>query len=119
MLTVLQHQPTSHNNLMIWAASCLAFFGFLCSSKLTVPSQDTNDPSIHLSVNNVAVESRSSPTMIQVTIKQRKTDPFCQGVKFFLEKTDASVCPVTALLPYMSLEATLLDLCLFLKMDNI
>ena len=81
MLTVLQRQPTSHNNLIIWAASCLAFFGFLHSSELTVPSQDTYDPSIHLSVNDVAVDSRSSPTMIQVTIKQSKTDPFCQGVK--------------------------------------
>ena len=103
MLTVLQRQPTSHNNLMIWAASCLAFFGFLHSSELTVPSQDTYDPSIHLSVNDVAVDSRSSPTMIKVTIKQSKTDPFHQGVKLFLGKTDASICPVTTLLSYMSL----------------
>ena len=103
MLTVLQHQPTSHNNLMIWAASCLAFFGFLCSSELTVPSQDTYDPSFHLSVNDVVVDSRSSTTIIQVTIKQSKTDPFHQGVKLFLRKTDASICPVTTLLLYMSL----------------
>jgi len=104
MFTILQCQPTSHNNLMIWVASCIAFFGFLRSSELTVPSQDTYDPSIHLSVNDVAVDNRSSPTMIQVTIKQSKTDPFRQGVKLFLGKTEASVCPVTALLPYMSLQ---------------
>jgi len=41
--------------------------------------------------------------MIQVTIKQCKTDLFCQGVKLFLGKTEASVCPVTALLPFVSL----------------
>ena len=119
MHTVLQHQPTSHNNLMIWAASCLAFFGVLRSSELTVPSQDTYDPSIHLSVNDVAVDSRLSPTMIQVTIKQSKTDPFRQGVNFSWERLMLPFAQLLFFCPTCHCEATLLDLCLFLKIENI
>ena len=116
MLTVLQHQPTSHNNLMIWAASCLAFFGFLHSSELTVPSQDTYDLSIHLSVNDVVVDNRSSPTMIQVAIKQSKT---VRELSFSWERLMLPFAQLPLFCPTCHCEATLQELCLFLKMDNI
>jgi len=49
------------------------------------------------------VDSTSLPAIIQIAIKQSKTDPFHQGFILFLGSTDTSVCPVTALLPYLSL----------------
>ena len=88
---------------MIWAACYMAFFGFLRSSELTVPSQDGYDPSVHLSLSDVAVDSRSSPSMIQVRIKQSKTDPFRLGVNLYLGKTDAPVCPVKGILTYLAI----------------
>ena len=65
---------------MMWAACCLAFFGFLRSSEFTIPTQSGYDPEVHLSPNDVAVDNRAKPRLLKVTIKQSKTDPFRQGV---------------------------------------
>lgn len=98
---LLQH-PAEYNNILLWAACCLAFFGFLRCGEFTLPSQTEYDPGAHLSIGDIAVDSTSSPTTIQVTIKQSKTDPFRQGVQLHLGKTDSEVCPVYAILPYLA-----------------
>ena len=76
---------SSYDHVMIWATCCMAF---LRSSEHTVPSQDgyNPDPSVHLSLSDVAVDSRSSPSMIRVRIKQSKTDPFRPGINLYLGK---------------------------------
>ena len=51
---------------------------------MTVPSQATYDPTIHLSMQDVAVDNRSSPSLVRILIKQSKTDPFRQGVCFHI-----------------------------------
>ena len=77
---LLQH-PTEYNNILLWAACCLAFFGFLRCGEFTVPAQSEYYPGAHLSIGDIAVDSKSNPTTVQVTIKQLKTDPFRQGVQ--------------------------------------
>lgn len=99
---VLARDPTKYNNIMLWAACCLAFFGFLRCSEFTIPNQTGYDQGAHLSVGDVATDSRFSPTMIIVNIKQSKTDPFRQGIKLHLGKTGQKVCPVEAVLPYLA-----------------
>ena len=86
----------------MWAACCLAFFGFLRSSEFTIPTQSGYDPEVHLSPKDVAVDNRAKPRMLKVIIKQSKTDPFRQGVTLCLGKTDSQLCPVDAPLPYMA-----------------
>ena len=39
--------------------------------------------------------------VIQVTIKQLKTDPFRQGVDIYLGKTGKDICPIQAIVPYL------------------
>ena len=114
---LLIKKPPSYDSTMTWAACCTAFFGFLRSSELTVPSQDAYDPSVHLSVRDVAVNNKSSPTMVHIRIKQSKTDPFRQGVSIYLGKTDSNICPVTAILPYLALRGNTSGL-LFLLHDG-
>ena len=103
--SVLLSQSHCYHNAMIWAAYCLAFFGFLKSSGLaffgflkssefTVPAQHCFDNSIHLSPQDIAIDCRHSPGMIKVSIKQFKTDLFRQGVNLYLGKTDKDICPV-------------------------
>ena len=40
--------------------------------------------------------------MIQLRIKQSKTDPFRQGVEVFLGRTGTAICPVSALVGYIA-----------------
>ena len=35
--TTQSQQPHCYNNIMMWAACCLAFFSFLCASNFTIP----------------------------------------------------------------------------------
>lgn len=99
----LSAKATDYNNIMLWAACSLAFFGFLRCSEFTVPSQGEYCPATHLSLQDIVVDSRESPTMIQVMIKQSKTDPFRQGCRLCLGKTGKGVCPISAILPYLAI----------------
>ena len=86
---------------MLWAAACLGFFGFLRSGEMTVPTDSSYDPAVHLSRNDVAVDNAQKPAVLRVTIKQSKTDPFRKGIDLFLGKTATDLCPVTAMLNYL------------------
>lgn len=46
--------------------------------------QGTFDSETHLSLADVAVHSKLAPTIVQIIIKQSKTDPFRQGVQLYL-----------------------------------
>ena len=50
------------DKLMLWAASCLCFFGFLRSGEAVSPSVSSFDPETHLCYEDVRVDSRSSPS---------------------------------------------------------
>lgn len=64
---------------MFWAACTLAYFGFLCASEFTVPSSHSLSPSCHLTLQDVALDSLSSPDTLRVHIKVSKTYPFQRG----------------------------------------
>ena len=82
--TVLSAEPDSYVNKMMWAACCMAFFGFLRSSEFTVPSQDHYHPEVHLSLSHITLDRRHSPNTVCAHIKQSKTDPFRQGAHIYL-----------------------------------
>ena len=87
--------------VMLWAACCLNFFGFLRSGEMTVPSDSAYDPSVHLSYKDIAVDDLANPQTVSVFIKQSKTDPFRRGINLFLGRTSSDLCPVMALLNYL------------------
>lgn len=89
------------DNIMIWAACCMCFFGFLRSGEVTVPSMTGYDPEAHLSEGDVKLEGTSPPQCVQVTIKASKTDPFRKGVTVFLGRTGNDLCPVSAVAAYL------------------
>ena len=91
---------------MIWAACCLCFFGFLRAGEMTVPSDGEFDPSVHLCLSDVALDDNRRPSLLRVTIKQSKTDPFRKGVSIFVGRTGTQLCPVAALLNYLCSRGT-------------
>ena len=93
---------TEHDTKLVWAACCLCFFAFLRAGEMTVPSDNAYDPAVHLSVHDLAVDNPSSPSALRITIKQSKTDPFRRSVDLWVGKTGSDLCPVAAVLDYLT-----------------
>lgn len=92
-----------YDDVMFWAACCLAYFGFLRSSEFTVPNATAFSSHLHLSVNDITVDQRVNPSQIQVNIKVSKTDPFRHGCVIALGQGRSPLCPVEAVLSYLSI----------------
>lgn len=103
---VLVQQETERDNLAVWAACCLGFFGFLRTAEFTVPQRSAVDPMTHLMVDDIAVDSHTMPSLLQVRIKASKTDQFRQGTSLFLAATGNELCPVAAMLNYLAKRPT-------------
>ena len=82
--TVWDGQANDPDIVMLWAACCLAFFGFLRAGELTVPSDSAFDPSMHLSWGDLAVDSQDNPTVLSVRLKASKTDLFWKGITLYI-----------------------------------
>ena len=61
---------------MLWAASCLCFFGFLIMGEAVVPSNSSYDLEVHLSAGDVRANSRENSSFVEVRIKAFKMDVF-------------------------------------------
>ena len=53
----------------------------------------------------LGVDSHEVPTVIRLRTKQSKTDLFRAGVDIFLGSSGAAICPVQALLQYISVRS--------------
>ena len=94
-------QPLMKDGPMLWAASPLGFFGFLRAGEFTVPSNSAFDSSCHLSLADISIDSYQNPSVMCVTIKKSKTDPFRHGVQLFIGRNHSVLCPVGAMLSYL------------------
>ena len=99
---VWEKQGLSHDRAMLWAAACLCFFGFLRSGEAVAPLESSYDANTHLLVSNIRIDSRSDPRRMEVVIKSSKTDPFRRGVTLHLGRTYGDLCPVAAILSYLT-----------------
>lgn len=85
------------DHAMLWAALCTARSGFLRVSEFTSPRPSGFDPAVHLSLHDVVVDSHLHPSAVLLTIKASKTDPFREGVRLYLPRTDRLLCPISSL----------------------
>ena len=69
---------------------------------------------VHLSVQDVGANNASTPSLLRVTIRQSKTDPFWKGVDLYFGKTSSSICPVAAVLSYLMVREAAPG-CLFIR----
>lgn len=90
-----------YNALLLWAACCLGYFGFLRAGEFTATSGVP--PSIRLA--DVSVDSNTAPSVLKVHLRKAKTDPFGKGVDLFLGKTGAPLCPVAAMLKFLGVRS--------------
>ena len=94
---------SNHSHLTFWAASTLAYFGFLRSSEFTVLSLSAFNSLVHLSISDIAVDSHVSPSCLQLNIKASKTDPFWKGCCLYIGMGRPPLCALSALIQYLPL----------------
>ena len=99
ILRVIQCNPASYTNIMMWAACCLGYFAFLRSGEFTV--NEPFDQSRHLGVGDVAVDSHENPSMLSIKLKRSKTDQEGIGVVVYVGRTYTPTCPVSAILSFL------------------
>ena len=90
--------PVTYEGIMLWAACTLAFFGFLRSGEF-IPTRHYPCP---LAVDDFQVDSITHPTLLAVTLRHSKTDPFGAGVTIYLGRAYDDICPVVAVLAYIA-----------------
>ena len=90
--------PSSVNNIMLWAAMSVAFFGFLRIGEITCNSVFSSQ--YHLTWEDVCFTPKYSPTVVSLNLKASKTDPFRSGVTVTIGKCNSDLCPVSALFKY-------------------
>ena len=86
---------------MFWAACTLGYFVFLCLAEFTVPSMASFSASLHLTVQDIAVDGIFAPSCMRVRIKASKTDPFLKGVEIHIGWSVYPLCAVEAMMAYL------------------
>ncbi|XP_078365995.1 uncharacterized protein LOC144650218 [Oculina patagonica] len=91
------------DHCMFWAACNLAYFGFLRSAEFTVPSLASFSSALHLSVQDISVDSDTDPSCLRVRIKASKTDPFRKGCFIHIGKGNYPLCALQSVLAYLAI----------------
>ena len=87
---------------LMWAASCVGFFGFLRCGEFTTNS-NSFDPKVHLTLDDIKIDRHDNPSRMMVTIKSSKTDQFRQGYVVRIGRAHSHVCAIQALMNYLHL----------------
>ena len=89
---MLDKDPLSYENILLWAMCCLEFFAFLRSGEITV-SLGQFDPSWHLTPLDLAVDDQHL-MILKVHLKSSKTDQSASGLDLYVGRTYNDLCPV-------------------------
>ena len=81
----------------------MCFFWFLRTGEVVVPSQSQYDAEVHLSIDDVKLDSRIKPSYLMVQIKASTTDVLRKGNTVYLGITGTELCPVASIVNYMVL----------------
>ena len=95
---------SDQDHVMLWAACCLGFFGFLRAGEFTVNS--AFNPATHMVVSDLQVDSLVDPTCLRVHIKCSKTDPFRKGCDIYVGRGDSMICPLAAVCQYLKIRGS-------------
>ena len=99
-------QQIDHDTVMLWAACCLCFFGFFRLGEITCSTESSFDKDSDLAISDLALDNHTHPSFIVVKLKQSKTDQFRKGAQIVVGRTDNDLCPVAALLHFISIRGT-------------
>ena len=101
--TLWNSSENFQDKIMLWAAFLVAFHGFLRVSEYTSSHIHKYNNLTTLCFTDVHI---NNPSSISLHIKASKTDPFRQGANIHLFINYSPLCPVRALLSYISSHPT-------------
>ena len=91
---MLENLHSTHDDLNLHAAFCLAFSGFLRIGEFTWPLWNSQSHLLHISRGSV----QFVPDGLLLQLPASKTDPFRKGVSIPLSKSSDPSCPVSSLI---------------------
>ena len=100
--TVWEGRGNTYNRGMWLALATTTFFTFCRLGEMVVEREDAYEPNAHLSFRDLAVDNAKAPSVISLHLRHSKTDPTYKGVKVYIGKTGDDLCPVSALLHYLT-----------------
>lgn len=109
LCTLLQSSVFGHYmDVLLEAAFCLAFFGFLRCGEFTTTTL-IFDPHSNLSIGDIAFTSsdHGQISKMTLTLKTSKTDPFRKGCVLSFFPTARFLCPVRAMQKYLPLRQSM------------
>lgn len=96
------HHPwTSARQLhcTLWVVCIICFCGFFHLGELVATSQQDHNL---LFFSNVAINNRTSPSILEIYLRHSKTNRFGSGVSILLGRSFNDLCLVSALLAYIT-----------------
>ena len=90
-----------YDHCLLWAAFCIAFFGFLRAGEFTVTP--TRLISGCLQLSDVSADALPFPSFLRLFIKVSKTDPFIQSCTVIVGRNSSLLCPLEAFRRYLHL----------------
>ncbi len=84
-------QPIAYDKVILWAACCLGFFGFMRSGEFTCPSLAAFETSM-LTPADVVVDSRLNTKYLSIHLRRSKTDQFGTGTTIVLGRIQIRAC---------------------------
>ncbi len=103
---VWSQQPLSYDTVILWAACCMDFFGFLRAGEFTVSSLSAFDPASHLTSQDIQAGPHENPTHVRLHLRKSQRDPFCRAADVYLGRSTNDICPVSSILVYIAVKGT-------------
>jgi len=97
-----EREGLDNDKVMLWAAFTTCFFGFLRSGEVGLETNGAFDPTRDLTPQDVEVDNLDHPKLLKLHLKHSKTDPYSEGSDIFIARTNDELCPVAALLSWLT-----------------
>ena len=80
----------------------MCFFGFLQSGEISLGADSSFDPTRDLTPHDIEVDNLVNPQLLRLHLKHSKTDPYSEGSDIFIARTHDELCPVSAILAWLT-----------------
>ena len=106
IIAIWSLQAHEFDIVMLWAACCAAFFGFFRMGELTAPTTTDLKDSYCVLLGDIAIDNPRNPFIVRIHPGHSKADKFSKESGHFntwgRQGWDLHVCPVSALLAYLT-----------------